>query len=238
MNIARCFLLGITLLLASCIDSREELWLEADGSGRSEITCSLPAAAARLHGGEAGIRAMIARFFQQTPEFTSSSCEVTTLGNRLHVRINAAFDSALDLRDLSSGPSIRTLPSAASHLSGKTDVAIRGRSLDFTRRITPGAAIPGAAFLPTSQLADHRLLYIMHIPAAAAECNATRTENAGRTLIWDIPLANAIASPVTLHFKMDLPLPWKWITGIAVPVSLFCAFMLFRLRRPAFPNAP
>ncbi len=34
----RILLLAFTALLCSCIDSREEFWLQADGSGRAEIT--------------------------------------------------------------------------------------------------------------------------------------------------------------------------------------------------------
>lgn len=228
---ARACLLGTTLLLASCIDTREEFWLEADGSGRAEIHCSLPAAAARMHGGESGIRSMIGGFFKGTPQFTSSACEVAEAGNRLQIKINATFDSALDLKDVAAGPRIESLPSAASHLAGKITADVRGRSLDFSRTISPGKAIPGAAFFPASQFEGRSLVYIMHMPAAATESNATRLEDGGRTLIWEIPLADAVKSPVALHFKMDLPVPWKWVTGIAVPVSLLCGLMFLRMRK-------
>ncbi len=36
--IPRLIASGTALLLNSCIDNREEIWLEADGSGRAEIS--------------------------------------------------------------------------------------------------------------------------------------------------------------------------------------------------------
>ena len=35
----------LTLVLASCIDGKEEFWIEANGGGRAEITYDIPATA-------------------------------------------------------------------------------------------------------------------------------------------------------------------------------------------------
>lgn len=217
--------------LTSCIDSHEEYWLEADGGGRAEVTYTLPAAVARMHGGDSGIREIVTGFLHKTPEITSSGCEVVTRENRTCVTIRAAFDSALDLKDLASGQSIQSLPSAASHLAGQVRAGLSGRTLDFNRTITPSKALPGSAFLPASQFAGHRLVYIMHLPAAATDSNATRVEDSGRTLVWDIPLEQALGSPITTRFKMEIPVPWTLVTTIALPLSLAGGFAWVRLRK-------
>lgn len=228
---ARILLLAVTGMLSSCIDSREEFWLQADGSGRAEITCSLPAAAARVQGGETGIREMIAAFLQDTPEITASSHEVTTNGDRTHVKIRVSFDSALELMNVASGPAIKNLPSAASHLAGDVSAEFQGRTLELTRTIFPGKALPGAAFLPASQFEGYRFVTRLHLPAAATESNATRVENGGRTLVWETPLAAAIHAPLTTRFKMDIPIPWRLVTAISLPLSLVCGLAFFRLRK-------
>lgn len=230
-SIARILLLVIACLLTSCIDSREEFWLEANGSGHAEITCSLPSAAARMQGGESGIREMIATFFKNTPEITASSHEVTTDGDRTRVKVRVSFDSALDLLNVASGPAIRHLPSAATHLAGQVNATFRGRTLDLTRTIAPGKALPGAAFLPDSQFEGHRLVTLLHLPAAASRSNATRVENGGRTLVWDTPLAAAIRAPVTARFQMDIPIPWALVTAIVLPLALAGGFACFRIRK-------
>lgn len=229
--LTRMATVAVAVLLSSCIDGREELWIEADGSGRSEIQYSLPAAAAKLHGGENGVRALIDEFLQKTPEFQSSSCEVSSDGDRLHVSIKTSFRSALDLQQLAEGESIKTLPNAATHLAGKVETAFHGRTMDFARTIRPGKALPGAAFLTLSRFEGHKLTYIIHLPAVPNSSNATRTENGGRTLIWEMPLEKAIQSPIITRFQIDIPIPWKLAAGIAIPVLVGGTFLIRKIRR-------
>jgi len=225
----RILLLAVACQLTSCIDSREEFWLEANGKGRAEITYSLPAAAARVQGGESEIREMITGFLKNTPAISASSHEVTTEGDRTRVKVRISFDSALDLMDAASGPAMRHLPSAASHLAGQVDAKFRGRTLDFTRTISPGRALPGSAFLPDSQFEGRRLVTVLHLPAPATESNATRVENGGRTLVWDMPLAIAVRAPITTRFKVEIPIPWAFVSAIALPLPLAAGFVIFRI---------
>jgi hypothetical protein len=217
----------ISMLLASCIDSREEFWIEADGGGRAQITCTIPAAAARIHGGDDGIRKIIADFLRATPSIKRPSHEVVTANGRTTVVVGFAFDSALDLMETSSQESLDRLPSAASHFLGEMQAEWSGRSLEMTRRISPGKALPGAAFMPASSL-DGWLVTIMHLPAPASDSNAKRMENSGRTLVWETPFATAVKSPVTYRFKMDVPLPWKQIGGIVAPLALLAGVLWIR----------
>lgn len=234
----RCLVIAAMGILSSCIDSREEYWLQADGSGRAEMTYHLPAAAAAAHGGESGIREMIDGFLKQTPEITTSSCEVGTHGERLRVTITITFRSALAMRDVMAGDTLKSLPTAAAHLAGEVTADLRGRTLDFNREISPSKALPGAVFMPASRFAGHRLIYIMHLPAAATESNASRVENDGHTLVWDIPLAQALKAPVVTRFKMRIPIPWSLVTAVAIPLSLAtCGLIVLRRRKPR-PPAP
>lgn len=230
--IFRISIIAIAAGLCSCIDSREEYWLEADGSGRAEITYHLPAAAASVHGGESGLRELVTGFIKETPEIANSACEVVLEEKRVRIKINVAFDSALALRDIRDGASMKTLPAAASHLAGEVTAGLRGRTLEYTRKISASKALPGAAFLSAAQLNGHRMTYIMHLPVAPMESNATRVENAGRTLVWDIPLSQALKSPVVTRFKMQIPIPWSLVTAIAIPLSgVACATILLRRRK-------
>jgi len=231
MNWLRSITVIIACFLTSCIDCREEVWLAADGSGRVDISYTLPAAAAKFQGGEDGIRKMLGKLLAATKEIHSSSYEVTTLKDRLTIRVKASFDSALDLKEVSSGGPMHQLPSSASGLAGKVEAKLSGRSIDLKRTISPGAALPGSRFMPASNFRDHRLVYIIHLPLAAKESNAARTENEGKTLIWDFPLDQAIRKPVTTHFIAPIPIPTWVIVATVVGIPLLAGLVFFILRK-------
>jgi hypothetical protein len=229
--IARILACIATALLASCIDGREEVWVNANGSGRAEASYSVPAAAARLQGGEDGVRRMLERFLKDAPGITAFSCEVTTVGDQLEIRVRTTFDSALELQKISSGK----LPSAAAGFAGEFQIAVKGLAIDFARTIRAGDALPGAAFIPLAQFKDRKLTYIFHLPKAATTSNATRTENSGRTLVWEVPLAQAISGPVTARFTAPIPLPTWAVFATCVIGALIVIFgsrKLFRAKPP------
>jgi hypothetical protein len=225
-------LLG-ALLLVSCIDGREEYWIHADGSGRAEFTYSIPAAAARFQGGAAGVDKMLAEFLTNTPAITTSSHQVTELDGRLTVHLATAFDSVLELRNISSGGSMKKLPLAASGLTGDIKLDFVGRQVHASRVISAAKALPGSSILPASRFAGHQLSYIFHLPLAATASNATRSEDNGRTLVWDFPLAEAVRAPVSLRFEAPVPIPMALlIGGIGILVLLMTAgFIFIRHRR-------
>ncbi len=217
----------------SCIDGREEVWLNADGSGRAEANYSLPAAAARLQGGEAGIAKLIEGFLKNTPAITSSSHEITIKGDRLNVRVNVAFDSALKLGEISAGDSIKELPPAATGLTGIVKVALRGTTVDFSRTINAGRSLRGSSFMPRAQFEGRSLEYIIHLPLAATESNASRIENGGKTLIWNFPLTQALQGPATIRFNAPVPIPlWLYFAAACGLAALgWLAWRILKARK-------
>jgi len=197
-------------LLTSCIDGREEYWFNATGGGHATLTYSLPASAAELSGGETAIREKIAAYLKNNEAFTSSSYTVKRVDSRLVATVNVEFRSVKDLKKLANRAKEGDAPSSARHFMGDINLEVKGLLVDFTRKISPAKAIPGALFLPRKELESHRLLYIAHLPIQPLESNATRTEDAGRTLIWDVPLSQALREPFITHFKARIPLP-RWL---------------------------
>ncbi|NJM37137.1 MAG: hypothetical protein HC845_04285 [Akkermansiaceae bacterium] len=217
-------------LLVSCFDGREEVWIESDGSGCAEVTYSVPAAVAKLKGGEDGVRDFIENFLKDQPALKSPECEVWTEKEMLHVRVRASFQSALKLKELSKESADRKMPAAATYLAGKVNAQVRGLNIEFARTISPGLAMPGHSFMPASQFKDHKLIYIFHLPTVATKSNATRIENTGRTLVWEIPLAEAMKHPVTTSFKAPLPIP-AWAVVLTVAFALIIIFLIGRFVR-------
>ncbi|MFT4176849.1 MAG: hypothetical protein QM627_09355 [Luteolibacter sp.] len=217
-------------LLVSCVDGHEEYWIEADGSGRAELSYTLPALAVRLGGGEEAIRRKIADFLQNQTAFSQADHSVIHQGDQLKVTVKVAFRSVRDFKKLRSTGDSTTLSGTGRHFRGDISLALRGLDLEFSRTIHAGKAIPAAAWLPKQELENHRLVYIVHLPTTARESNATRTENSGKTLVWDIPLQDALKGPVVTRFKARIPPP-PWLLATSSGVFLAILFLIFKIRR-------
>ncbi len=226
----------ITGLLVSCIDGREEIWINADGSGRAEICYEIPTAATHLQNGVEGVREKLETLVTQSPELNATYSIVET-GDRLRVTVHARFPSAPDLAKAANAKNRENLPVASRYLTGEFAFFRDGRTIDISRTISAGKAIPGARFIPERQLRDRKLVYILHLPTAAEESNATAVTDNGRTLTWEYPLSDALREPFTTHFKVKIPIPlWLWAAGISTVlfIALLLLFLIRRIRAARF----
>ena len=227
------------MCLASCIDGREEVHLEADGSGKARFEFSMPASAARLYGGDTGIRTLISDITRSNPDLTLHRNEVSSESGRTHITVDLSFRSATSLVQAESiEPPPTKLPAAATHLLGEIQAIVDGRTVNLTRSMSPARAIPGATLMPASQFSGHRLQTIVHLPSPARHSNATRTENQGRTLIWDYSLADAIQSPIEQQLEVAFPLPIKTILGGTLAVALAGFLTVRTFSRRTKPSNP
>ena len=223
-------LLAACLFASSCIDGKEEIWLDANGSGRAEFTYDVPSKAAALHGGATGVDELISSFLEGQPGATHT---VTSEDGRLKVFVRLPFDSPQDLKNLASPEKAGTLPPSFKYFAGTIDIQRSGRTFEISRTVDPGKALPGARFIPKSQLVGRQLSYIIHLPIPAEESNATRTEDSNRTLIWEVPLAKGLSAPIATRFKAVIPIPgWLIPTGIGtILILIIAASALLRSRK-------
>jgi len=232
------FLLACTLalFLGSCLDSKEEIWLNADGSGAALITMQMPANIAKLHGGSSGIESTLIKYFESNPTYTGYTVETFVEKERLEVKLAFTFDNALDLVDATTPGSLEELPPGAKNFMGEATIDFEGLDLVFNRRIELSKAIPGSIFFPSDRLQGHSVTTILHLPKPAKTHNATSTENNGKTLIWITPLADAFNRPVENIFTMPLPIPWLTLSVsgalvLLLIVTLCYYFLRKRLKR-------
>jgi hypothetical protein len=231
-------LLLFAACLSSCLDTREEIWIAPDSSGAARINISLPAAAAALHGGEEGVKKLIDDYVAATPAITTHLLATETEGGRLYVDLTFTFSSGLDLLSELSGKSLENLPSAGAGMVGKPQLDFSGLNVDFTRSVELSKAMPGALFIPQSQLEGHSLTTIIHLPRAASSHNATSTADGGRTLIWETSLAQAFKEPVVTSFTMPVPIPWSVISLVALLALILTSTLFIYLRRRKRATAP
>lgn len=224
------------LLLTSCIDSKEEIWLNPSGSGKAHITVSIPSSAITLRGGPDAVSATIDSLLSRHPGISSIHKQITNTDNRSTIEVSFEFDSALRLStSMAESADDPDIPAPLRHFMGRTTLQQDGLGLTGERVIHIEKAIPGSGLL-ASATSGRQLQTILHLPIAATEHNATRVENSGKTLIWDIPLSTAMRSAHIQRVQVRAPKPLLAAMIIAAGVIVAAAFLFWRnrsrLRKP------
>lgn len=205
----------IACLLSSCFDSRQEVWINPDASGRARLTLDLPSTPIALYGGESAVRAAIETALAGNPSISSHQLILTSGNGRFHLDLLLTFP---DLRKLSE-TGLSDLPPPASTFAGTMITKFKGLGL-VVSRITDLSELPGTSLVPSALLENRAITTILHLPEAATSSDATTTSNQGKTLVWHTPLARALRQPVSNSFTMPLPIPWRSISLFAVPLLL------------------
>ncbi len=226
--IAACL---IALIFPSCLDSHEEVWLNADASGAAKVTISIPLAATLIHGGEKGVKSMVVDFMEASPAFTTYTVETSTKKDQLQIDVSFTFKDALELTNINSGPAFDKLPSAARDMVGYTQIDFHGTDLNFHRKIDLTRTIPGSAFITKEQLKGHGLTTIIHLPKAAISHDAQSSADSGEVLTWSTPIERAFREPLNQSFTMPLPIPWLKIGSIALLIIILILALFYYVYR-------
>lgn len=204
------------LLLASCFDIREEVWIESDGSGRAELDYVVPTKALTLAGGRDDLEETIREVFDSEPDLNLDGLTFEPVGEDTAIRIRTSTDSMLSLLDVGDNELLQTLPQSASGFAGDFDVALKGLNLSFSRTVDLGNTLGVAALaIGGEQREKRRVRYVIHLPKAPTSHDAPETADRGRTLIWDLSLGEALDAPVTTSFRARIPLP-LWAVALAI----------------------
>jgi len=220
-----CLLIPIWgMMLTSCFEIHEELWLHQDTSGRAQMTCVVPSSALLMQGGKLGVERNIDAFFRDSKSFSSASRSVEELpGGRTRIQVSVAFDSALDLARLQNSPATQRLPSAAVHWMGSVSTRIEGLTLHLRHQRDLGTAVPMLKMLPPDSLRGGVVETTLHLPEAALRSNAPLVSDGGRTLAWRTSLAEAVASPIVIELSANIPIPWTFIATTTAGVGTLLA---------------
>ncbi len=226
----RLLLLALCLLASSCIDCREEYWIERDGSGRATVEYNIPASLLAMSG-EPALRDSVKAWMSDHKQLVLESFDISHAGDRTTVKASVSFHSALDLVTLATDGSLDSLSPATKALAGHFDFRARGREVELCRTVRPSDALGGGLFIPESQIKGKRFVYTLHLPTAATSSNATRTEDGGKTLIWDHPLSDGMTAPIMVRFKANMPIPMKWISLGGGGLVLIAFLVRYHLRK-------
>ena len=221
----------LSLLLVSCIEGEEEIWLEPDGSGRIEATYKMPTVVAQKIGDPDELVEILKNAAARDPHIELTSVSHQTRRGGVTLKFSGTFD---DLRKLATFPQRQLRDPAepdkrvkAEVLFGTTHLDISWRGLSYERQgdiswlLKSSPAAKSIVRVP-ALLGNSSFRYTLNLPTSARESNSTTQSQDGHKLEWLFPLKNHVQEPMHLTAEGDLPLPGTlWLIPLAVLVLLF-----------------
>ena len=233
--------LFIALVLVSCIEGDEEIFVNADGSGKVKLVYKVPAllldeqASVALTesvnqnvGGDKNLRLITNRVDQSD-------------GQKLIV-IEIEADDVMKLNlpeadtcngDYTESQSINILDkiNILDAIIGKVGVKLQGLQTHIQRDVNLMPLLKerfGEGAL--SGLGAAEFKYALHLPVPAQSTNAHEVENNGKTLKWTYRLSEMKEKPIQLLVTSRVPIPW-WIYAAGGAVILLIILMIFIVLR-------
>ena len=221
----------LPLLLVSCIEGEEEIWLEPDGSGRIEATYKMPTVVAQKIGDPDELVEILKNAAARDPHIELTSVSHQTRRGGVTLKFSGTFD---DLRKLATFPQRQLRDPAepdkrvkAEVLFGTTHLDISWRGLSYERQVDiswllkSSPAAKSIVRVP-ALLGNSSFRYTLNLPTSARESNSTTQSQDGHKLEWLFPLKNHVQEPMHLTAEGDLPLPGTlWLIPLAALVLLF-----------------
>ena len=230
----RIFAVLACLFLTACFEIREELWVHRDGSGKAELTYVVPRSAVALAGGTEGLDRRLRELMATQPKLKLEALSVTEGDTGVTVAATITTDSMFNLMDLKKSEGMRTLPGAATDITGDFDVRMLGLDIDFSRTIKVKDALGlGAIGISTEDRQNRKLAYILHLPKKPKSSNAMVIEDEGKTLKWEVTLGEAMQKPLVTSFRARMPIPMAvWYgTALVIVALIVLAWKIWKWRR-------
>lgn len=227
----RCGLLALgVLLLSGCIEGREELWLNPDGSGRLQATYRMPHVIMGQFGGAKKLTTTLREAAERDPHVDLSEISYRSEKGDIILEFEGTFD---DLRKLCTFPQRQLRhpddpekPVKAEILFGITELTI-AKEISFHRTIDISSILTKQLKKKPSLLRDSQFRYVLNLPVSATASNAHKLSSDRKRLEWTFLLRDHVTEPMILTARGPLPVP-KYIWVLAGLVILVPAVLLMR----------
>ena len=226
------------LLLSSCIDGDEEIFLRADGGARVLAIYRVPTLLLSVQDAE-DLRSSIEKEVGSAKNLKLLTNKVEKhQGNRV-ITFEIETDDVMALEgvlaehdpalQMSKGDKI------LHAIIGRMVVNIEGFSVKLIREVQLEPLLD--EYLGSngaSMLGDSTFRYTVHLPDAVESSNAHEVLNEGRTFKWTHKLIDSSTSPIIMTLTAPIPIPW-WVFVLAALflVAIIWSWYVLTARRRA-----
>ncbi len=240
----RLFLILPILLLHSCIEGEEEIWIKGDGSGRLVAHYSLPSLALQQLGDPNDYVRAIKMIDEREDGIEVQKITFESKSGKAVLHLEATFKNAMDLLKIADRnqsvfvEEAQADPAQLDALSGTIEVGIDGLSPTFNRAVSLGPIFPSMVQKSPAMLGKSTFNYTIHLPAEAKETNAHEVSEDRLTVKWTFLLKEYVNRPMIMAVKTALPIPW-WVLTILGAIVFMIAWIIWkRLQRRSFATTP
>lgn len=234
------FLSLVMLLLSSCIEGEEEIFLNADGSARVVAIYRVPTILLSAEDAE-DLRSSIEVEVGAIPNLKLITNKIEKHNGDRVVLIEIVTEDVASLEGALSkhNPALkRSQGDEILHaIIGQIMVNMDGLMVGLKREIHLKPLLDeylGAS--GGSILGESAFRYTVHLPKPAVSSNAHEVLDDGRTLVWSHKLVDCWNKPIHLSMTSRIPIPW-WayaLGGLILMVLVWLCFaMVTRLRAVA-----
>lgn len=223
---------GLCLALASCIEGEEQVWLNADGSGRVEARYKMPSAVAKRMGDPAELVRILQEAAARDPHVEITHLAHTSEAGGVTLAFSGTFD---DLNKLASFPKRQLRDTSnpdkrvqAEVLFGEASMVIADDTITYDREVDiswllqSNPATKSIAKMP-ALFGKSSLTFILNLPGEAEKSNASSQSEDKLRLEWNFPLKENANGPMSMTAKAALAgsnPPWLFLLAI-VPLVFF-----------------
>ena len=238
MKLTCILILGLlSILLSSCIEGEEEIFLNGDGSARVVASYRVPSilfSAEDAQDLRIGIAEEVGRV--KNLKLITNKIEKHNGDRVIVVEIStedvASLEGALSEHDpaLKMKKGDKILHAIIGSIMVNTD----GLKVHLNREIHLASLLD--EYLGSSGgsiLGKSAFCYTVHLPRPAVSSNAQEVLNEGRTLVWSHKLADHRHSPIRLSMTSRILIPW-WVYvlgGFMVIVLVWACFAIIARKR-------
>lgn len=235
-----CTLVLVILALTGCIEYEEEVWINADGSGKIHFEIAVPSMMAqKMTEGDDGLAKLYGDLQNAKERFAAvdglEAEEVKTYekAGKVILSVRLQFDSWDRLGKLQDKPDSLRGKGVLGEVSLSED---ESGNIVFKREVgveNPNAGTEEnemAQALVQGLLSNYTWSYTLHFPATVVSANAAEEDidRESNTVTWEFGLASITNGPVVMEATLEPPSGVYWYLVLGVLLVLIIAFVLRR----------
>ncbi|MBK1834083.1 hypothetical protein [Roseibacillus ishigakijimensis] len=196
--------------MSSCLESEEEIWVNADSSGRARLHLTAPTLLFDELGGAETFAAKIRQVCQESDNLTLASLHSARKNGSQELQLEVSFRDVLALGDDLQGfrePDSSSRESAVEHYFGSPRLQAGFPHLQYRRAIDWQTLVPDAGpqawWKPL--LGNAQVHYQLHLPSVAKNHNAHQVSPDGRTLQWTFATRDLLSGEAEMTVQTPIP---------------------------------